>query len=280
MRPDKKRYDFAVRGILRVLPALLCPFLLLSCSEKEPMKWVDLRFLAEDRYELTAFDPEPIVLQVKSTDPWTVYGQHQDWCAISPAEGGPDELFEVTVTYTDNTGLDDRIDTLIIQSDYWIGKWVEVFQHGTAYLDFENAEGNLGVANAVFEHLASKLPISRMQRDLTDSTVLRNIGVPMAHTVIAFKSILKGLNKLIINLDAINQDLDNNWAVVAEGIQTILRREAYPNPYEALKALTRTNKPISKEDIKNFIEGLDVAESVKEELRRLTPHTYTGVCRY
>ena len=140
MRPDKKRYDFAVRGILRVLPALLCPFLLLSCSEKEPMKWVDLRFLAEDRYELTASDPEPIVLQVKSTDPWTVYGQHQDWCAISPAEGGPDELFEVTVTYTDNTGLDDRIDTLIIQSDYWIGKWVEVFQHGTAYLDFENAE--------------------------------------------------------------------------------------------------------------------------------------------
>ena len=119
-----------------------------------------------------------------------------------------------------------------------------------------------------------------MQRDLTDSTVLRNIGVPMAHTVIAFKSILKGLNKLIINLDAINQDLDNNWAVVAEGIQTILRREAYPNPYEALKALTRTNKPISKEDIKNFIEGLDVAESVKEELRRLSPHTYTGVCRY
>ena len=140
MRPDKKRYDFAVRGILRVLPALLCSFLLLSCSEKEPMKWVDLRFLAEDRYELTASDPEPIVLQVKSTDPWTVYGQHQDWCAISPAEGGPDELFEVTVTYTDNTGLDDRIDTLIIQSDYWIGKWVEVFQHGTAYLDFENAE--------------------------------------------------------------------------------------------------------------------------------------------
>ena len=189
-----------------------------------------------------------------------------------------------------------RINTILIDfcRDMWTYISMEYFKqrikpgevgssampHKVNPIDFENAEGNLGVANAVFEHLASKLPISRMQRDLTDSTVLRNIGVPMAHTVIAFKSILKGLNKLIINLDAINQDLDNNWAVVAEGIQTILRREAYPNPYEALKALTRTNKPISKEDIKNFIEGLDVAESVKEELRRLTPHTYTGVCRY
>ena len=125
--------------------------------------------------------------------------------------------------------------------------------------------------------MSGKLPISRLQRDLTDSTVLRNVGVPVAHTVVAFKSIIKGLNKLIINLDKINEDLENNWAVVAEGIQTILRREQYPNPYEALKALTRTNKTITKADIAAFIEGLDVAESVKEELRRLSPQTYTGV---
>ena len=152
--------------------------------------------------------------------------------------------------------------------------------HKVNPIDFENAEGNLGVANALFEHLSAKLPVSRMQRDLTDSTVLRNIGVPMAHTIVAIKSLLKGLDKLIINLDAINADLERNWAVVAEGIQTILRREAYPNPYEALKALTRTNKPITKAEIKAFIESLDVKESVKEELRRLSPQTYTGVCRY
>ena len=149
--------------------------------------------------------------------------------------------------------------------------------HKVNPIDFENAEGNLGIANAIFTHLSGKLPISRLQRDLTDSTVLRNVGVPVAHTVVAFKSILKGLSKLIINLDKINEDLDNNWAVVAEGIQTILRREQYPNPYEALKALTRTNKTITKADIAAFIEGLDVAESVKEELRRLSPHTYTGI---
>lgn len=119
-----------------------------------------------------------------------------------------------------------------------------------------------------------------MQRDLTDSTVLRNIGVPMAHTVVAFKSILKGLDKLIVNFDKINADLENNWAVVAEGIQTILRRENYPNPYEALKALTRTNKPIGKADIRDFIERLEVSESVKQELRALSPQTYTGVCKY
>ena len=126
----------------------------------------------------------------------------------------------------------------------------------------------------------AKLPVSRMQRDLTDSTVLRNIGVPMAHTVVAFKSILKGLDKLIVNFDKINADLENNWAVVAEGIQTILRRENYPNPYEALKALTRTNKPIGKADIRDFIERLEVSESVKQELRALSPQTYTGVCKY
>lgn len=149
--------------------------------------------------------------------------------------------------------------------------------HKVNPIDFENAEGNLGIANAMFEHLSAKLPISRLQRDLTDSTVLRNIGVPLAHTLIAFRSIRKGFGKLIINLDAIDADLEHNWAVVAEGIQTILRRESYPNPYEALKALTRTNKGITKEDIKQFIEELDVEERVKVELRKLSPQTYIGI---
>lgn len=149
--------------------------------------------------------------------------------------------------------------------------------HKVNPIDFENAEGNLGMANAIFEHLAAKLPVSRLQRDLTDSTVLRNIGVPVAHTMIAISSLMKGLGKLIINTAAIDRDLENNWAVVAEGVQTILRREKYPNPYEALKALTRTNKGITHEDMAAFIEGLDVAESVKAELRALTPQTYIGV---
>ena len=149
--------------------------------------------------------------------------------------------------------------------------------HKVNPIDFENAEGNLGMANAIFEHLSAKLPISRLQRDLTDSTVLRNTGVPMAHTVIAFKSILKGLSKLIINTEAIDHDLDSNWAVIAEGIQTILRREFYPSPYEALKSLTRTNRPITREDIMEFIDGLDVSDRVKEELRALSPRTYTGM---
>lgn len=149
--------------------------------------------------------------------------------------------------------------------------------HKVNPIDFENAEGNLGMANALFEHLSSKLPISRMQRDLTDSTVLRNIGVPMAHTIIALRSILGGLGKLIINVDAIHSDLDRNWAVVAEGIQTILRREDYPNPYEALKMLTRTNKGITSEDISSFIDTLEVSEAVKAELRLITPSSYTGI---
>lgn len=149
--------------------------------------------------------------------------------------------------------------------------------HKVNPIDFENAEGNLGMANAIFEHLSAKLPVSRLQRDLTDSTVLRNIGVPVAHTMIAISSLMKGLGKLIINTAAIDRDLENNWAVVAEGVQTILRREKYPNPYEALKALTRTNKGITHEDMAAFIEGLDVAESVKAELRALTPQTYIGV---
>lgn len=149
--------------------------------------------------------------------------------------------------------------------------------HKVNPIDFENAEGNLGIANAIFEHLSSKLPISRLQRDLTDSTVLRNIGVPIAHSLIAYKSILKGLDKLLLNQVAIDRDLENNWAVVAEAIQTILRREAYPSPYEALKALTRTNETINENAIKNFINGLDVSKSVKEELLRITPFNYTGV---
>ncbi len=149
--------------------------------------------------------------------------------------------------------------------------------HKVNPIDFENAEGNLGIANAIFEHLSAKLPISRLQRDLTDSTVLRNTGVPIAHTIIAFKSLIKGLNKLIINTDAIAADLEGNWAVVAEGIQTILRREQYPEPYEALKALTRTNQAITSDVIAEFISGLDVNDNVKAELRKITPTTYTGV---
>lgn len=186
-----------------------------------------------------------------------------------------------------------RINTILIDlaRDMWTYISMEYFKqkikagevgssampHKVNPIDFENAEGNLGLANALYEHLASKLPVSRLQRDLTDSTVLRNIGVPMAHTLIAISSLLKGLGKLIINREALDRDLDNNWAVVAEGIQTILRREKYPNPYEALKALTRTNKGITREDIAAFIEGLEVSESVKAELRALTPHTYIGI---
>jgi adenylosuccinate lyase len=186
-----------------------------------------------------------------------------------------------------------RINTILVDfcRDVWTYISLEYFKqrikagevgssampHKVNPIDFENAEGNLGMANAIFEHLAAKLPISRLQRDLTDSTVLRNAGVPLAHTVIAFKSILKGLGKLIINTEAIDRDLENNWAVVAEGIQTILRRELYPAPYEALKALTRTGKPIGREEITAFIDGLDMNESVKAELHKLSPRTYTGI---
>ena len=149
--------------------------------------------------------------------------------------------------------------------------------HKVNPIDFENSEGNLGLANALFEHLAAKLPISRLQRDLTDSTVLRNIGVPVAHTIIAIKSTQKGLGKLLLNEVAINQDLEDNWPVVAEAIQTILRREAYPNPYEALKELTRTNQKVNANTIADFVKTLDVSESVKEEIRKITPSSYTGV---
>ena len=149
--------------------------------------------------------------------------------------------------------------------------------HKVNPIDFENAEGNLGVANSVFEHLASKLPVSRLQRDLTDSTVIRNLGVPFAHSLIAYTSLMKGLNKLLLNKSAIEHDLESNWAVVTEGIQTILRREGYPNPYEALKALTRTNETISHKHIAKFIDGLKVSAAIKAELKKITPQTYTGV---
>ncbi|MCW3077263.1 MAG: adenylosuccinate lyase [Bacteroidetes bacterium] len=149
--------------------------------------------------------------------------------------------------------------------------------HKVNPIDFENAEGNLGIANALLEHLSAKLPVSRLQRDLTDSTVLRNLGVPLAHSLISYSSIIKGLNKLILNKDALNKDLDNNWAVVAEAIQTILRREAYPKPYEALKDLTRTNSHITEKTIHEFIERLSVSDVVKKELKKITPQNYTGI---
>ena len=149
--------------------------------------------------------------------------------------------------------------------------------HKVNPIDFENSEGNLGIANALLEHLSAKLPISRLQRDLTDSTVLRNVGVPFGHILIALQSTLKGLNKLLLNEDKIRQDLQDHWAVVAEAIQTILRREGYPNPYEALKALTRTNTAITAETISNFIDTLEVSEDVKAELKVITPENYTGV---
>ena len=149
--------------------------------------------------------------------------------------------------------------------------------HKVNPIDFENAEGNLGVANAIFEHLSSKLPVSRLQRDLTDSTVSRNIGVPLAHTLLAFKSLLKGLDKLIINEDGIRADLNQNWAVITEALQTILRREGYPKPYEALKDLTRTNKIITRDVLHAFIDTLHLDRDVIEELKRITPDNYTGI---
>jgi len=149
--------------------------------------------------------------------------------------------------------------------------------HKVNPIDFENAEGNLGFANAIFEHLAAKLPVSRLQRDLTDSTVLRNVGVPLGHSYLAIKSLLKGITKLELNKAAIDRDLEENWAVVAEAIQTILRKHGYPNPYEALKALTRKNEKITRESIATFIDNLDVKDAIKEDLRKITPFTYTGI---
>jgi len=149
--------------------------------------------------------------------------------------------------------------------------------HKVNPIDFENAEGNLGVANALLEHFASKLPVSRLQRDLTDSTVLRNIGVPFAHTILSLKSIEKGLDKLVLNEGRLRQDLEDNWAVVAEAIQTVLRRENYPKPYEALKELTRGQAGITKQSMHAFIDGLKISATLKKELKKITPHNYTGI---
>ena len=149
--------------------------------------------------------------------------------------------------------------------------------HKVNPIDFENAEGNFGIANALFEHLSAKLPISRLQRDLTDSTVLRNVGVPMSHSLIAFNSLLKGMNKLILNEAKLKADLDDNWAVVAEAIQTVLRREGFPKPYEALKELTRTNSKITQKSIHAFIDKLKISATLKKELKKISPYNYTGV---
>ena len=225
-----------------------------------------------------------------------------DWCDfgnrfVAEKLGLEREQFTTQISNYDWLGaLFDamrRINTIIIDldRDFWMYISMEYFKqkikkgevgssampHKVNPIDYENSEGNLGIANAVLQFLAAKLPVSRLQRDLTDSTVLRNVGVPMGHALIAFQSTLKGLRKLILNESKLQEDLDNTWAVVAEGIQTILRREAYPNPYETLKALTRTNEGITAETIAGFIDTLDVSESVKDELRAITPSTYTGI---
>jgi adenylosuccinate lyase len=186
-----------------------------------------------------------------------------------------------------------RINTILIDlnRDFWTYISMEYFKqkikegevgssvmpHKVNPIDFENSEGNLGVANALFEHLSAKLPVSRLQRDLTDSTVLRNIGVPFAHSLIAFKSLLRGLDKIVLNQEALERDLNENWAVISEAIQTILRREGFPNAYEALKDLTRTNKPVGKNELHNFIERLPISDSVKEEIKSISPMNYTGL---
>ena len=225
-----------------------------------------------------------------------------DWKAfgnkfVSEKLGLEREQWTTQISNYDNLGAIfdamKRINTIIIDldRDFWMYVSMEYFKqkikagevgssampHKVNPIDFENSEGNLGMANAILAFLSQKLPVSRLQRDLTDSTVLRNVGVPMGHMVISIQSTLKGLRKLLLNQDAIIRDLDNCWAVCAEGIQTILRREAYPHPYEALKALTRTNAAITAESISTFIDGLEVSESVKEELRAITPHSYTGM---
>ncbi len=216
---------------------------------------------------------------------------------VSERLGLEREQWTTQISNYDNLGAVfnamNRINTIMIDldRDFWMYVSMEYFKqkikegevgssampHKVNPIDFENSEGNLGIANAVLIHLANKLPVSRLQRDLTDSTVLRNVGVPMGHMVIALQSTLKGLRKLLINKAAIQRDLDNCWAVCAEGIQTILRREGYPKPYETLKALTRTNKNITEESIKVFIDELNVSDSVKEELRRITPSSYFGM---
>jgi adenylosuccinate lyase len=225
-----------------------------------------------------------------------------DWKAfgnkfVSEKLGLEREQFTTQISNYDHLGsvfdAIRRINTIIIDldRDFWMYISMEYFKqkikagevgssampHKVNPIDFENSEGNLGIANAILQFLAQKLPVSRLQRDLTDSTVLRNIGVPLGHGVIAIQSTLKGLRKLILNQEALQRDLDNTWAVVAEAIQTILRREAYPHPYEALKALTRTNKHMDEETIHEFIKTLDVSDAVKAELMAITPSNYTGI---
>ena len=186
-----------------------------------------------------------------------------------------------------------RINTIIIDfnQDMWLYISMDYFKqkikkgeigssampHKVNPIDFENSEGNLGLANSIFNHLSTKLPISRLQRDLTDSTVLRNIGVPIAHTIIGINSTIKGINKLLVNSDKINEDLENNWIVIAEGIQNLLRKEGYPNPYELLKDLTRNNKKINQNTFSKFIDSLDVSEKLKKDLKKITPYNYTGI---
>ncbi|MBP3318196.1 MAG: adenylosuccinate lyase [Alistipes sp.] len=226
---------------------------------------------------------------------WVAFGNHfvNDILGLSRSQ------YTTQIEHYDNLAATfdalKRINTILtdLARDMWTYISMEYFRqqvkkgevgssampHKVNPIDFENAEGNFGVANAVYEHLAAKLPISRMQRDLTDSTVLRNVGVPVAHSLIGFSSLQKGLGKVILNDAALAADLEDNWAVVAEAMQTILRREAYPNPYEALKALTRTGGHITEQTIKEFVEGLDVAESVKAELRAITPHNYVGMVK-
>jgi adenylosuccinate lyase len=227
---------------------------------------------------------------------WTDFGDH----LINQVLGLERSRVTTQIEHYDNLAAfcDNlkRINTILmdLNRDIWLYISMDYFKqkikagevgssampHKVNPIDFENSEGNLGVANAVFEHLSAKLPVSRLQRDLTDSTVTRNIGVPLAHTLIAFKSLLKGLNKLILNSQAIHADLQGNWAVVAEAIQTVLRREGYPEPYEALKELTRTHLQIDQKAIVEFIENLNVDHTVKEELKKITPHNYTGICEF
>lgn len=224
---------------------------------------------------------------------WKTFGNR----FVSEKLGLEREQFTTQISNYDSLGAAfdalKRINTIVIDldRDFWQYVSMEYFKqkikagevgssampHKVNPIDFENSEGNLGMANAIFAHLSQKLPVSRLQRDLTDSTVIRNIGVPLGHTLIAFESTLKGLRKLLLHQESINADLDNCWAVVAEAIQTILRREAYPHPYEALKALTRTNQAITQESISHFIDSLDVNEAIKTELRAITPHNYTGI---
>lgn len=224
---------------------------------------------------------------------WKTFGNR----FVSEKLGLEREQFTTQISNYDSLGAAfdalKRINTIVIDldRDFWQYVSMEYFKqkikagevgssampHKVNPIDFENSEGNLGMANAIFAHLSQKLPVSRLQRDLTDSTVIRNIGVPLGHTIIAFESTLKGLRKLLLHQESIYADLDNCWAVVAEAIQTILRREAYPHPYEALKALTRTNQAITQESISHFIDSLDVNEAIKTELRAITPHNYTGI---